>query len=52
MLPELRPQIDKPALSEEYSSENVTLDHAGLRELLAPYLERPLHARKPDRRAS
>jgi UDP-glucose 4-epimerase len=44
MLPELRSHsIEKPALSGEYSSANVTLDHAGLRELLSTYLvERPL----------
>lgn len=39
MLPELRSApIDQPALAGEYSSANVTLDHAGLRELLTPYL--------------
>ncbi len=39
MLPELHSAtIDKPALSSAYSSENVTLDHQGLRELLADYL--------------
>jgi FlaA1/EpsC-like NDP-sugar epimerase len=52
MLPELRPAIDRPALTSEYSSANVTLDHAGLRELLAPYLaDPPLPARQTDRRA-
>lgn len=40
MLPELCPDpIAQPALASEYSSADVTLDHAGLRELLAPYLE-------------
>jgi len=39
MLPELRSTpIEKPALTSEYSSANVTLDQADLRELLAPYL--------------
>jgi UDP-glucose 4-epimerase len=39
MLPELRSApITQPALTDEYSSANVTLDHDGLRELLAPYL--------------
>jgi len=39
MLPELCvTPIDQPALTEEYSSADITLDHAGLRELLAPYL--------------
>lgn len=39
MLPELGAvPIVSPALDGEYSSANVTLDHAGLRELLAPYL--------------
>jgi FlaA1/EpsC-like NDP-sugar epimerase len=42
MLPELdglRGQT--AALADEYSSAHVTLDHAGLRELLAPYLSQP-----------
>jgi len=40
MLPELRSDpIDQPALIGEYSSASVTLDHADLRELLAPYLD-------------
>lgn len=38
MLPELRPKIDQPALTREYSSEQVTLDHDGLRALLAPHM--------------
>jgi UDP-glucose 4-epimerase len=39
MLPELRAGLDaqKP-LSGEYSSADVTLDHGGIRKLLAPYL--------------
>lgn len=40
-LPELRSfPIEKPALSGEYSSSDVTLDRDGLRRLLAPYLAR------------
>ncbi len=40
ILPELRQAtIDQPVLTGEYSSANVTLDHDGLRALLAPYLE-------------
>jgi FlaA1/EpsC-like NDP-sugar epimerase len=40
ILPELRSEpIDRPALTSEYSSADVTLDRDGLRELLAPYLE-------------
>lgn len=40
ILPELRQvPIDQPALTSEYSSADVTLDHDGLRALLAPYLE-------------
>ena len=39
--PELRSTpIDKPALTGEYSSSNVTLDRAGLRELLAESLSK------------
>jgi UDP-glucose 4-epimerase len=39
-LPELRQAaIERPALDGEYSSQNVTLDHDGLRKLLVPYLE-------------
>jgi len=39
MLPELFPApIEYPALTGEYSSANVTLSRADLRELLAPYL--------------
>jgi FlaA1/EpsC-like NDP-sugar epimerase len=53
MLPELRPRIDEPALTSEYSSEQVTLDHQGLRELLSPYMtDRPFVPRKGDRRAT
>ena len=38
MLPELRQQnIDRPALAAEYSSSDVTLGPAELRDLLAPY---------------
>lgn len=40
MLPELQTTpLAAPALTGEYSSSEVTLDHAGLRELLRPYLE-------------
>ena len=40
ILPELRQvAIEHPALAGEYSSQQVTLDEAGLRRLLAPYLE-------------
>ncbi len=42
LLPELdglRGEIS--ALAGEYSSAQVTLDHAGLRQLLAPYLGQP-----------
>lgn len=39
MLPELRSfPIDRPALSSEYSSANVTLDHSSVRDLLARFL--------------
>lgn len=39
-LPELKPiPVANPALKEEYSSKEVTIDHAGLHELLAPYLK-------------
>jgi len=42
MLPELRSApVDQPALAGEYSSARVTLDQAGLRELLALYLADP-----------
>lgn len=42
MLPELLGDDDfEPALTDEYSSQQVTLDQAGLRELLAEYLESP-----------
>jgi len=40
ILPELRHSpIEQPALNGEYSSQDVTLDHEGLRLLLSPYLE-------------
>lgn len=39
MLPEICSEtVDSPALNGEYSSEAITLDHNGLRELLAPHL--------------
>jgi UDP-glucose 4-epimerase len=39
MLPELqRMPVVQPALNGEYSSSNVSLDHAGLRQLLEAYL--------------
>jgi len=39
MLPELQLSVgSEPALDGAYSSAHVTLDHAGLRQLLAPYL--------------
>jgi UDP-glucose 4-epimerase len=39
MLPELRrTPVEQSVLCSEYSSSNVTLDHAGLRALLAPLL--------------
>lgn len=39
MLPELHSvEIDKPALTDEYSSSNVTLDDTALKDLLSPYL--------------
>ena len=42
MLAECNPQrVDRPALAEEYSSAAVTLDRAGLAELLQPYLAAP-----------
>lgn len=45
MLPECAPDLASgPALSGEYSSGVVTLDHAGLRELLAPHLASGLPA--------
>lgn len=52
MLPELRPKMEgPPALTSEYSSSNVTLDHDGLRELLAPFLvHRDLEVRHGERR--
>lgn len=51
MLPELRPQVDEPALVTEYSSSNITLDHDGLRELLAEFVvDHPLRVRTGDRR--
>jgi FlaA1/EpsC-like NDP-sugar epimerase len=44
MLPELLSSpVQQPVLTAEYSSADITLDHAGLRELLSPYLvEQPL----------
>jgi UDP-glucose 4-epimerase len=51
MLPELRPEIDAPAFTGEYSSANITLDHAGLRELLAEFVvDHPITPRGADRR--
>lgn len=53
MLPELRPQIDRPALTTEYSSERTSLDHEGLRVLLSPHrVDRDYAARRPERRVS
>lgn len=44
MLPELQTvALDTPALTSEYSSATITLDHAGLRDLLKPYLEKPTY---------
>ena len=38
MLPELRSEpVVQPVLASEYSSSDITLDHDGLRELLAPH---------------
>jgi FlaA1/EpsC-like NDP-sugar epimerase len=49
MLPELSPTpIGPPAFTGEYSSAQITLDQAGLRDLLAPYL----HAAYPDQVAA
>jgi UDP-glucose 4-epimerase len=40
MLPELNPeQIEHPVLTAEFSSSHVTLDHDGLIQLLAPYMD-------------
>lgn len=52
MLTELRPAVmENRPFTSEYSSQNVTLDHDGLRELLATYLtDRPLRARMGERR--
>jgi FlaA1/EpsC-like NDP-sugar epimerase len=52
MLPEVRKQnIDQPALTSEYSSSDITLDHDGLRELLKDFMvDRPLVVRHADRR--
>jgi len=52
MLAELRPvTTENRPFTSEYSSANVTLDHDGLRDLLAPYLtDRPLRARMGERR--
>jgi len=39
ILPELRrASIDRPALTEEYSSQHAALDQSGLRALLSPYM--------------
>jgi UDP-glucose 4-epimerase len=43
ILPELRAVVSRPALREEYSSSNITLDRAGLRALLAPYIDGSKH---------
>ncbi len=40
MLPELAEPVEKPALKEEYSSSNVSLDQDQLRSLLSPYIQR------------
>lgn len=52
MLPELRPvQSERQPLTSEYSSNNVTLDLNGLRDLLHEYIvRRPLEVRQGDRR--
>lgn len=40
MLPELNPEVVKqPVLTNEYSSSAITLDHDGIRKLLAPHLK-------------
>ncbi|MGE0813625.1 MAG: polysaccharide biosynthesis protein [Vicinamibacterales bacterium] len=44
MLPECEPATGATALPGEYSSAAITLDHEGLRALLAPYLNAPLPA--------
>jgi FlaA1/EpsC-like NDP-sugar epimerase len=46
MLPELRTSdpSEPPALTSEYSSEQITLDREGVRKLLEPYLADPIHA--------
>lgn len=45
MLPECQPEsAGTGALTGEYSSAAITLDHGGLRALLAPYLDAPLPA--------
>lgn len=45
MLPECEPETTaSTVLTSEYSSADITLDHAGLRALLAPYLQAPLPA--------
>ncbi|MEZ5290844.1 MAG: polysaccharide biosynthesis protein [Vicinamibacterales bacterium] len=44
MLPECEPATGATALAGEYSSAAITLDHDGLRALLAPYLTAPLPA--------
>ena len=51
MLPEIQQiRIDKPVLQNEYSSSDITLDHDGLRALLAPYVDRDLVPRGTERR--
>ncbi len=45
MLPELRNETAvERALTSEYSSADVTLDHPGIRDLLAPYLQGQMFA--------
>jgi hypothetical protein len=45
MLPECGPVVgSEQVLTGEYSSADITLDHDGLRDLLAPYLTKPLPA--------
>jgi UDP-glucose 4-epimerase len=47
MLPELQSEpIDRPARLTEYSSSEITLDHAAIGRMLEPYLHQPanLHA--------
>jgi hypothetical protein len=45
MLPECAPEVTaSQVMTAEYSSAAVTLDHDGLRDLLAPYLGSTLPA--------